>query len=181
MAMRPFVIGLVVVFSGSGRGGRVIKLPCTCAEAHPFPGNISRLQPVPQQIIPVGSHEVGEAGLPNGKAMPSAQLSSPGSLGSWTPGMAMQKAQLRRPDHQLLPQCCNLLPFLRILPGCALLNTLVTVFGVPCSDGDTGCSGCFQLLGQPCLSVTLATSLQALAGLQQEPHPLSAFLTLSDV
>lgn len=79
------------------------------------------------------------------------------------------------------PQYSNFLSFFRTLPGCALLNTLVIFFGVLCSDGDTECSGCFQLPGQPCLSVMLATSLQPLAGLQQAPHPLSAFLTLSDV
>lgn len=43
------------------------------------------------------------------------------------------------------------------------------------------CSGCFQLRGQLCSSIMLATSLQPLAGLQQAPHPLSAFLTPLDV
>lgn len=79
------------------------------------------------------------------------------------------------------PQYCNCLSFFRTLLGCALLHTLAIVFGVFCRDGDTEFSGCFQLPGRPCLSVMLATSLQPLAGLQQAPHPLSAFLTLFDI
>lgn len=91
----------------------------------------------------------------------------------------MQKAELRRPDHQFLPQYCNLLSLFRTLPGCAVLSTFVTVFGVLCSDGDTvGVLWLFSITGTALLKHHAcnisAASCWAAAGTSPSlsiPHP----------
>lgn len=147
MAMRPFVISLVVAFSGSVRGGQGYKSALYTWWGPSLPRK--HLQASASAEHPCGI-TWGRGGCMRGKqclALSSPAL-APGEAGfqEWW----CKKQSWGDLTSSCSPQYCNL-SFFSTLPGCALLNMLVLVFGVLCSDGDTECSGCFQLMGGPLL------------------------------